>query len=136
MPFSTGLPVRDPGMAHAWCAMPCNCCTESLRAWKAEKPVFMSTVLYLPTSTKAETETPLQEPEAKGTGNCSSETARIAHDLKNCMSVLLLAITSLKGNMDQALISPPLRRVLEDVVGEMTRLVDEMIRVVERQRDK
>ena len=109
---------------------------ESLRAWKAEKPVFMSTVLYLPTSTKAETETPLQEPEAKGTDNCSSETARIAHDLKNCMSVLLLAITSLKGNMDQALISPPLRRVLEDVVGEMTRLVDEMIRVVERQRDK
>jgi len=96
----------------------------------------MSTVLYLPTSTKAGTETPLQEPEAKETGNCSSETARIAHDLKNCMSVLLLAITSLKGNMDQALISPPRRRVLEDVVGEMTRLVDEMIRVVERQGHK
>jgi len=38
--------------------------------------------------------------------------------------------------MDQALISPPLTRVLEDVVGEMTRLVDEMIRVVERQGDK
>jgi|GEM_PF-1360398 len=136
MPFSTGLPVRDPGMMPAWCAMPRNCCTESLRAWKAEKPVFMSTVLYLPTSTKAETETPLQEPEAKGTDNCSSDTARIAHDLKNCMSVLLLAITSLKGNMDQVLISPPLRRVLEDVVGEMTRLVDEMIRVVERPGDK
>jgi len=136
MPFSAGLPVRDPGTAHAWCAMPRNRCTESLRAWKDEKSVFMSTGLYLPTSTKAETETPLQEPETKGTDNCSSETARIAHDLKNCMSVLLLAITSLKGNMDQALISPPLRRVLEDVVGEMARLVDEMIRMVERQRDK
>ena len=96
----------------------------------------MSTVRYLPTSTKAGTETPLQEPEVKETGNCSSETARIAHDLKNCMSVLLLAITSLKGNMDQALISPPRRRLLEDVVGEMTRLVDEMIRLVERQGDK
>jgi len=123
-------------MVHASDAMPRNCRTESLRAWKAGKPVFMSTGLYLPTSTKAETETPLQEPEAKGTGNCSSETARIAHDLKNCMSVLLLAIASLKGNMDQALISPPLRRVLEDVVREMTRLVDEMIRMVERQEDK
>ena len=96
----------------------------------------MSTVLYLPTSSKGEEQTPLQEPEAKETGNCCSETERIAHDLKNCMSVLLLAITSLKGNMDQALISPPLRRVLEDVVGEMTRLVDEMIGVVERQGDK
>src|SRR5215510_13331691 len=123
-------------MVHASRAMPRNCRTESLRVWKAKRPVFMSTVLYLPTSTKAETETPLQEPEAKETGNCSSETARIAHDLKNCMSVLLLAITSLKGNMDQALISPPRRRLLEDVVGEMTRLVDEMIRVVERQGHK
>jgi len=96
----------------------------------------MSTVLYLPTSTNGGTQTPLQEAEAKGTGNCCSETERIAHDLKNCMSVLLLAITSLKGNVDQALISPSRRRVLEDVVGEMTRLVDEMIRVVERQEDK
>ena len=89
MPFSTVLPGRDPGMVHARCAMPPDCRTESLRAWKAEKPVFMSTVLYLPTSTKAETETPLQEPEAKGTGNCGSETARIAHDLKNCMCIVI-----------------------------------------------
>ena len=37
MPFSTGLPVRDPGMVHASDAMPRNCSTESLRAWKAEK---------------------------------------------------------------------------------------------------
>ena len=96
----------------------------------------MSTVLYLPTSTKGGIQTPLQEPDAKETSSSCSETERIAHDLKNCMSVLLLAITSLKGNMDQALISPSRRRVLEDVVGEMTRLVDEMIRVVERQRDK
>src|SRR4030095_6292567 len=105
-----------------------NCRTESLRAWKAEKLVFMSTVLYLPTSTKGGTQTPLQESKAKETGICCSETERIAHDLKNCMSVLLLAITSLKGNVDQALISLPRRRVLEDVVGEMNHLVDEMVR--------
>ena len=96
----------------------------------------MSTVLHLPTSTKSGTQTPLQEPEAKETGISCSETERIAHDLKNCMSVLLLAITSLKSNVDQALISPSRRRVLEDVVGEMTRLVDEMVRLVERQGDK
>lgn len=116
--------------------MPRNRRTENLRTWKAEKPLFMSTVLYLPTSTKGGTQTALQEPEAKETGTCCSETERIAHDLKNCMSVLLLAITSLKGNVDQALISPPRRRVLEDVVGEMTRLVDEMVRLVQRQGDK
>src|SRR5262249_11105305 len=111
MPFSTGLPVRDPGMAHAWCAMPCNCCTERLRAWQAEKPVFMSTVVYSRSTTKAETQTPLKEPEAKGTDNCRSESARIAHDLRNRMQVFLLGIPGRKGNTDQAFISPPLRRV-------------------------
>jgi hypothetical protein len=96
----------------------------------------MSTILYLPTSTKSRTQTPLQESEAKETGICCSQTERIAHDLKNCMSVLLLAITSLKGNVDQPLISLSRRRVLEDVVGEMNHLVDEMVRLVESQGNK
>jgi hypothetical protein len=91
----------------------------------------MSTVLYLPTSTKGGTQTPLQESKAKETGICCSETERIAHDLKNCMSVLLLAITSLKDNMDQPLISMSRGQVLEHMVGEMNRLVDEMVRSVE-----
>jgi hypothetical protein len=56
---------------------------------------------------------------------CCSQTERIAHDLKNCMSVLLLAITSLKDNTDQPFISVSRRRVLENVVEEMNRLVDE-----------
>ena len=47
------------------------------------------------------------------------------------MSVLLLAITSLKDNVDQPLISMSRGQVLEDVVGEMNRLVDEMVRSVE-----
>ena len=98
--------------------------------------VVMSTILYLPISTKSRTQTPLQESEAKETGICCSQTERIAHDLKNCMSVLLLATTSLKGNVDQPLISPSRRRVLEDVVGEMNHLVDEMVRLVESQGNK
>jgi hypothetical protein len=52
------------------------------------------------------------------------------------MSVLLLAITSLKDNVDQPLISLSRRRVLEDVVGEMNHLVDEMVRLVESQGNK
>jgi hypothetical protein len=100
------------------------------------RAVFMSTILYLPTSTKSRTQNLLQESEAKETGICCSQTERIAHDLKNCMSVLLLAITSLKDNVDQPLISLSRRRVLEDVVGEMNRLVDEMVRLVESQGNK
>lgn len=96
----------------------------------------MSTILYLPTSTKSRTQTPLQESEAKEIGIDCSQTERIAHDLKNCMSVLLLAITSLKDNADQPLISLSRRRALEDVVGEMNRLVDQMVRLVERQGNK
>lgn len=96
----------------------------------------MSTILYLPTSTKGRTQTPLQESEAKEIGIDRSQTERIAHDLKNCMSVLLLAITSLKDNVDQPLISLSHRRELEDVIEEMNSLVDEMVRLVERQGNK
>ena len=57
---------------------------------------FMSTILYLPTSAKGRTQAPIQESEARETGMCCSQTERIAHDLKNCMSVLLLAILAWK----------------------------------------
>lgn len=96
----------------------------------------MSKILYLPTSTKGRTQATIQESEAQETGIRCSQTKRIAHDLKNCMSVLLLAITSLKDNVDQPLISASRRRVLEDVIGEMNRLVDQMVGLVERQVKK
>jgi len=95
----------------------------------------MSTIVYLPTSAKGRTQAPIQESEAQET-ICCSETERIAHDLKNCMSVLLLAITSLKDNMDQPFISVSRRRVLENVVEEMNRLVDEMVVLAGRQMNK
>ncbi|HSE85042.1 MAG TPA: hypothetical protein VLJ79_02365 [Candidatus Binatia bacterium] len=96
----------------------------------------MSKILYLPTSTKGRTQATIQESEAQETGIRCSQMERIAHDLKNCMSVLLLAITSLKDNVDQPLISASRRRVLEDVIGEMNRLVDQMVGLVERQVKK
>jgi len=95
----------------------------------------MSTILYLPTSAQGRTQAPTQESEAQETGMCCSQTERIAHDLKNCMSVLLLAITSLKDNMDQPFISVSRRRVLENVVEEMNRLV-EMVVLAGRQINK
>jgi len=96
----------------------------------------MSTIVYLPTSAKGRTQAPIQESEAQETGICCSETERIAHDLKNCMSVLLLAITSLKDNMDQPFMSLSRRRVLENVVEEIHRLVDEMVLLAGRQMNK
>jgi hypothetical protein len=50
------------------------------------------------------------------------------------MSVLLLAITSLKDN--QPLISEPRKRALESVIDEMSRLVDEMVRLAGSQVNK
>ena len=47
------------------------------------------------------------------------------------MSILLLAITSMKDHMDPAFMTAPRRRILEDVVGEMSRLVDEMVELME-----
>lgn len=91
--------------------------------------VSMSTILHLPTPAKGRSQAPIQESAAQETVIYRSQTERIAHDLKNCMSVLLLAISSLQDN--QPLISESRKRVLEDVVEEMNRLVDEMVRLGE-----
>ena len=91
----------------------------------------MSTILYLPTGDKSRTPAPIDESEAHETGIRCSQTQRIAHDLRNCMSILLLAITSMKDHMDPAFMTAPRRRILEDVVGEMSRLVDEMVELME-----
>ena len=93
----------------------------------------MSRILYLPTPAKGRSGAPIQEPEAQEI-IYSAQTERIAHDLRNCMSVLLLVISSLKDN--QALISESRKQVLENVVEEMNRLVDEMVRLAARQVKK
>jgi hypothetical protein len=87
----------------------------------------MSKVLYLPTPTQDRIQVLIEKSEAREIGDCCSETERIAHELKNCMSVLLLAITGLKDNLDQSLIPVSRRQVLADVVAEMNRLVDEIV---------
>jgi len=52
------------------------------------------------------------------------------------MSVLLLAITSMKDNADQSVISASRAQALEKVVHEMERLVDEMVDLAETQIGK
>jgi hypothetical protein len=47
------------------------------------------------------------------------------------MSVLVLGVASLEFNSDQPMITTPRREIFEKVVVEMSRLVDEMIQLVE-----
>jgi hypothetical protein len=92
----------------------------------------MSKVVYLPTSINDPTRAVIQQSEAQEIGICRAQIARTAHDLKNCMSVLLLAISSLKDNGNQPGIPMGRRQALEDLVAEMNHLVDEMVGLVER----
>lgn len=98
------------------------------------RPVFMSRTFYSSASTQGPVQTPIQKAEAQETDIYRSETERIAHDLKNCISVLLLAITSLKDN--QPLISASPNPALEKVVVEMDRLVNELVTLAGRQKSK
>ena len=85
----------------------------------------MSRILYFSTPAKGQHEA--AELEAEELARYCSQTERIIHDLRNCMSVLLLVITSLKEN--QALISESRKQALENVVQEMDHLVDELVRL-------
>ena len=65
-------------------------------------------------------------------GISHAQIAQTAHDLKNSMSVLLLAISSLKENSDQSPIPMSRRKALEDAVAQMNHLVDDMVELVKR----
>jgi vacuolar-type H+-ATPase subunit D/Vma8 len=88
----------------------------------------MSTILHLPANNS-------QMPAQKTASRCT-QTKRAAHDLRNCMSVLLLAITSMKDNGDQSVIPASRAQALEKVVHDMERLVDEMVELAETQMGK
>jgi hypothetical protein len=90
----------------------------------------MSKVVYLPSSINDPTRVLTQQSEAQEIDICRVQIERAAHDLKNCMSVLLLAISSLNGNQPAVPIGR--RQGLEDLVTEMNRLVDEMVGLAER----
>lgn len=91
----------------------------------------MSKVLYLPTPSKNPTSVLMKQPEAQEIGISHAQIPRIVHDLKNCMSVLLLVISTLKENSDQSPISISRRKAIEDAVAEMNHLVNEMVGLVE-----
>jgi hypothetical protein len=94
----------------------------------------MSTIRYLPSANNSRVQAPIDESEGQEVGTCRYQIELVAHDLKNSMSVLLLVIGSLKDN--QPLITESRKRLLEHVLEEMNRLVDDMVRLGGRQVDK
>jgi hypothetical protein len=91
----------------------------------------MSTVVYFPVSKKNRTRSRIAKPKEPQTTISYSQSARIAHELKNCMTVLLLRSACSEGGVDQATDSRAHGQTLEEVVAEMDRLVDEFVRLVE-----
>lgn len=87
----------------------------------------MSRIIYLPASKKSPTRAQSNVPHP-AVGNCRPVHAqRLAHDLKNCMSALFLGLATLERDGDQWKISARSRKVFEDVVLDMNRIVDELI---------
>ena len=87
----------------------------------------MSRVIYLPTLDNPPIRAQGQAP-GPAVKKCRSANAKpLAHDLKNCMSTLLLGLATLERDGDQWKISARSRAVFEDVVLDMNRIVDELI---------
>ena len=61
-------------------------------------------------------------------------SAQIAHELKNCMSMLILAVASLESHSsDPSVVFQSRRKTFERAVFEMDRLVDELVRLIQEE---
>ena len=92
----------------------------------------MSNALCLPAPSNNPAPVLIQKAEAQETGISHGQIPRIVHDLKNCLSVLLLVISTLKVNSDQSFIANSGRKTIEDAVVEINHLVNEMVALIER----
>jgi hypothetical protein len=88
----------------------------------------MSAVAYLPVPKKSSNR---PRPRGRAIISCS-QAARIVHELKNCMSVLVLLCACDEGNAGQSTNSRLDRQTLAEVIAEMDRLVSEFVRLVEK----
>ena len=91
----------------------------------------MSTVVYFPVRKKNRTRSPIAKPKEPQTTISYSQSTRIAHELKNCMTVLLLRSVCSEGGVDQGTDSRSHGQTLEEVIAEMDRLVDEFVRLLD-----
>jgi len=57
----------------------------------------------------------------------SSREQELAHEVRNCMSILFLALATLERDGGQWKLSERQRQALEDVVLEVNRIINEML---------
>jgi len=57
----------------------------------------------------------------------SSREQALTHEVRNCMSILFLALTTLERDGEQWKLSERKRQALEDVVLEVNRMINEML---------
>jgi hypothetical protein len=86
----------------------------------------MSRVIYL-ASKKAPARAQAQAASPPPESLHLVDRGRLAHDLKNCMSVLLLGLATLDGDGDQWILSAHSRDVFEGAVFEMNGIVEALI---------
>jgi hypothetical protein len=88
----------------------------------------MSALAYLPVHKKGSNR---PRPRGRAIISCS-RAARIVHELKNCMSVLVLVCACDEGNAERSTNSRLDRETLAEVIAEMDRLVSEFVRLIEK----
>src|SRR5688572_20931399 len=93
----------------------------------------MSTVVYFPASKKnrPRPRSRIAKRKEPQTTISYSQSARIAHKLKNCMTVLLLRSACLHDQSGRATDPRSHGQTSKEVIAEMDRLVDEFVRLVQ-----
>jgi hypothetical protein len=86
----------------------------------------MSRVIYL-ASKKTLALAQSRAPSSHADSGRLADKRRLAHDFKNCVSVLLLGLATLDAEGDQLTLSARSRDVFEEVLFEMNGIVEELI---------
>ena len=88
----------------------------------------MRGVVFLPNAEKKSARRAASKSHQTKTSH--SRVKRTAHELKDCMATLILALTS-AGDRSSEHLTDARTKALVDVVDEMARLVDEIVQEVE-----
>lgn len=77
---------------------------------------------------------PTQRVRRRKTKFPQARSARIAHELKNCMAALILGVAGMEYAAEQPTASVSQTAMLEKTIQKMNRLIDELVALSERGR--
>ena len=93
--------------------------------------VCMNPIVYSPAN-RSNLGALMREPKRPKNRARRFRSARIAHELKNCMSMLILAVADLETrSSDPAAVFQSRREIFEKAVFEINTLVDELVQLVQ-----